>query len=157
MGHIGKHLVSILIDSGSTHNFIQDRVAKLLGLPHNQVQSFQVLVGNGEELKCESICEQVQLSLGDHQVMVDLFSLPSGAELVIGIQWLRTLGPVLTDYNNLTMKFMNKDQAVHLQGVPKAPSSESSLHQLRRMVHTQAIDSVFQLHILEYPLIIPPN
>jgi hypothetical protein len=32
LGHIKKHPLSILVDSGSTHNFIQDRVAKQLGL-----------------------------------------------------------------------------------------------------------------------------
>jgi hypothetical protein len=39
--------------------------------------------------------------------MVDLFDLPmSGAELVLGVQWLMTLGPFLTDYERLTMKFI---------------------------------------------------
>jgi hypothetical protein len=32
-GTIAKKQVVILVDSGSTHNFIQDRVAKFLGLP----------------------------------------------------------------------------------------------------------------------------
>lgn len=81
---IGKHSVSVLIDSGSTHNFIQDRTARLLGLTHNPAQSFQVLVGNGEELKCESICEKIPLQLGPNTFLVDLFVLPlSGAELVL--------------------------------------------------------------------------
>jgi hypothetical protein len=92
-------LVVVLIDSGSTHNFIQDRVAKQLGLPTNQAQSFQVLVGNGEELKCDTICQQLDLLVGSHQFCVDLFVLPlSGADIVLGVQWLKTLGPVLTDY-----------------------------------------------------------
>lgn len=40
LGHIGNHPVNILVDGGSTHNFIQDRVAKQLGLPLQQADSF---------------------------------------------------------------------------------------------------------------------
>jgi predicted aspartyl protease len=50
LGHIDHHPLTILIDSGSTHNFIQDRIATQLGLTLEPTQSFQVLVGNGEEL-----------------------------------------------------------------------------------------------------------
>lgn len=32
MGHISKQPVTILVDRGSTHYFVQDRVAKFLGL-----------------------------------------------------------------------------------------------------------------------------
>lgn len=49
------------------------------------------------------------------------------------------------------MKFIYEDRLVQLQGIPKPQSTESSLHQLRRMVNTHAIDSVFQLHILDSP------
>jgi len=115
MGLIGKHSVSILIDSGSTHKFIQDRTTRLLGLTRNAAQSFQVLVGNREELKCESLCEQIPLQLGTNKFLVDLFVLPlSGAEIFLGVQWLRTLGLVLTDHNTLTMKFIYEDRLVQL-------------------------------------------
>lgn len=96
LGHISKHPVAVLIDGGSTNNFIQDRVAKQLGLSVQPAQSFQVLVGNGEELHCTSLCQQVCLQLGSHKFIVDLFVVPlCGAELVLGVQWLKSLGPVL--------------------------------------------------------------
>lgn len=80
LGHIGKQPVAILVDNGSTNNFIQDRVAKQLGLTLQPAQSFQVLVGNGDELQCSFLCHQVPLHLGPHVFMVDLFVLPlSGA------------------------------------------------------------------------------
>lgn len=116
-GQIGKHKVATLVDSGSTHNLIQDRIAKLLDLPAQQARSFQVLVGNGEELKCSSICPQVPLQMGPNQFLVDLYVLPiSGAELVLGVQWLKTLGPVLTDYNHLTMHFIKRGRGNSISG-----------------------------------------
>ncbi|PNY06856.1 retrotransposon-related protein [Trifolium pratense] len=55
LGQIHKQNLQVLIDSGSTHNFIQDHVAKSLGLILEPTQAFQVLVGNGEELNCYSM------------------------------------------------------------------------------------------------------
>lgn len=64
MGQIRTSLVAILIDSGSTHNFLQDRVAKQLGLMIEAAHSFKVLLGNGEELQCSTMCRNVSLFLG---------------------------------------------------------------------------------------------
>jgi hypothetical protein len=89
----------VLVDSGSTHNFIQNRVTKQLALQGSSTHEFQVLVGNGETLECSSLCQQVELRLGTHPFLVDLFVLPLiGVEVVLGVQWLKILGPVLTDY-----------------------------------------------------------
>lgn len=150
MGRIGNSPVNILVDGGSTHNFIQDRVAKKLGLPLQQADSFNVLVGNGEELPCCQLCHQIHVQIEPHLFLVDLYVLPlSGAELVLGVEWLKSLGPVLTDYNPLTLSFLHEGQVVQLQGVSKPGPKEASLHQLKRLVSTQAIDTMLQLHLIE--------
>jgi hypothetical protein len=61
MGKIKQSPISVLIDSGSTHNFLQDRIAKQLGLRTEPAHSFEVLVGNGELLHCTSMCPKVSL------------------------------------------------------------------------------------------------
>ncbi|MCH90126.1 hypothetical protein A2U01_0011034, partial [Trifolium medium] len=153
LGRIHQNPVGILIDSGSTHNFLQDRVVKQLGLPTQPAHSFTVLVGNGEQLSCTTMCSQVSLMLGSHEFIVDLFVLPlSGAELVLGVQWLKTLGPILTDYEKLTMSFYKDGEQVQLAGVPKPSPQESNLNQLQRLIHTDALDTFLHLH-----LIVPDN
>nr|KYP47836.1 hypothetical protein KK1_030532 [Cajanus cajan] len=42
-GHIGGTCVTILVDSGSTHNFVQTRVAKFLSLPMHTPPPLQVI------------------------------------------------------------------------------------------------------------------
>jgi hypothetical protein len=148
MGQINHTPISILIDSGSTHNFLQDRIAKQLGLTITPAHYFKVLVGNGELLPCTTMCSQVTLSLGLHKFVLDLFVLPlSGAELVLGVQWLKTLGPIVTDYEKLTMSFSKDGETVHLAGVPKPGPEEANLHQLHRLVETHAIDTCVCLHL----------
>lgn len=61
LGHIGSHPVRVLIDGGSTHNFIQDSIAVDLGLAHNPIAPFRVLVGSGQELICSKVCSNVSL------------------------------------------------------------------------------------------------
>lgn len=137
------------MDSGSTNNFIQDRVAKQLGLNLKPAQSFQVLVGNGEELQCSTICQNVGLNLGPQQFWVDLFVVPlRGDELVLGVEWLKSLGPVLTDYEKLTLTFLKECQLVQLQGEARQVPEEASLHQLKRMVSTHVVETLLQLQLV---------
>lgn len=49
-GRIGKSSAHVFIDGGRTHNFLQEHVAKFLGLPTTSSQPFSVLVGNGASL-----------------------------------------------------------------------------------------------------------
>ncbi|OMO55084.1 reverse transcriptase [Corchorus capsularis] len=58
-GHIKGHPVSVLIDSGSTHNLVQPRIIKYLGLPIEPAPTFSVRVGNDKFLQCdETLTEQ---------------------------------------------------------------------------------------------------
>jgi hypothetical protein len=157
LGQIQNHHLHVLIDSGSTHNFIQDRVAKSLGLTLVPTQSFQVLVGNGEELNCCHMAQNTPLYIDSHLFLVDLFVLPlSGAEIVLGVQWLKTLGPSLTDYDHLTLSFCREGKIIQLMGQPKPTPTEASLHQFKRLFSTNSIDTFFQLHQLPSPHEIDP-
>ena len=133
-GRINNHPLMVLVDSGSTHNFIQDRIARQLGFPLSPAQEFQVLVGNGEEFQCTSMCKQIPLQLDTHVFFVDLFLLPlSGTETVLGVQWWKTLGPVLTNYDNLTMSFFHSNHIIQLSGQPKPIPVEASFTPIQKI------------------------
>ena len=148
-GVIGSHQVQVLIDGGSTHNFVQDRVARFLGLPFSNTPDFNVLVGNGAEIPCSQVCKQVPLLLQSHPFDVDLFVLPlGGADVVLGIDWLKRLGPVLTDYETLSMKFIRDGKVVELRAEPLPTTSEISSHQLKRISNTESAAIFFHLRVI---------
>ena len=62
-GRIGDHYVNVLIDNGSTHNFIQEMVAHQLGLSITPSKQFRVYIGNGDFLICDNSCAEVKLCL----------------------------------------------------------------------------------------------
>lgn len=56
MGQIYGKPLSILIDSGSTHNFIQDTVVQKMGLQVLALLEIIVFIGNGDFLVCKGVC-----------------------------------------------------------------------------------------------------
>lgn len=102
--YIYGHGVSVLVDTGSSHNIIQPRIGSFLNLPTHDLPSFSVMVGNGAKLQCASYCSDVPLVANDHTFAVSLCVIPiQGADVVLGDQWLQTLGPFVSDYTVLAM------------------------------------------------------
>lgn len=105
-GTAGRHPVVVLIDSGSTHNFVDPKTAKKAGIAIQRNGALEVMVANGERLFSLGHCEQVNLFIQGISVNTDFYLLIlERCEVVLGTHWLRTLGPILWDFSNLWMKF----------------------------------------------------
>ncbi|KAK0576161.1 hypothetical protein LWI29_013005 [Acer saccharum] len=116
-GNIGRISTIVLVDSGSTHNFINEALAKKVGLQPVQGGQFEVMVASGERLSSKGKCKCVTLLLQGIPVSADFYLLPlEGYDIVLGTQWLRTLGPILWDFAKLQMKFKVAEAEVILQG-----------------------------------------
>ena len=88
IGEVGSHSFQVLIDSGSTHNFIKPTVAERMGLPIQPTAPFRVYIGNGDFLLCKYFCPQVALTLQRTVFTLDIFVLLiKGPDVVLGIQW----------------------------------------------------------------------
>ena len=59
VGYINSYLVVILVYGSSTHNFIQDALALRLGLPTHASTPLSVMVGNGQYLSYNHLCEAI--------------------------------------------------------------------------------------------------
>ncbi|KAG6413571.1 hypothetical protein SASPL_126285 [Salvia splendens] len=114
---IDGYVVTVLIDGGSTHNFIKPAVAEKLSLPVHEISPFRVFVGNGESLRCSYACLKTPISLQGNTFDIDLFILQvKGPDVILGVQWLQELGDVTKNYRNLTMKFDWEEKPIFLQG-----------------------------------------
>ncbi|VFQ76597.1 unnamed protein product [Cuscuta campestris] len=125
-GSVNDKAVQVLLDSGSTHNFIHPGVAECLSLVLHPVSPFRVYVGNGDSLRCSYNCPRTPLSLQGHLFEIDLFLLEvHGPDIVLGVQWLQTLGKVSHDYAKLTMEFVWNGETITLRGDTPEPRSVS--------------------------------
>ncbi|KAL5785695.1 hypothetical protein ACOSQ2_008087 [Xanthoceras sorbifolium] len=104
--------VTILVDGGSTHNFVDQSLFNKFGLTVNHDHTFQVMVANREKIESLGRCLALTLEIQGYQVMADFYVLPIAAcPLVLGVQWLATLGHVEIDYKELTMTFKEGGKA----------------------------------------------
>ncbi|GJZ55413.1 reverse transcriptase [Tanacetum coccineum] len=117
-GHVKKQVLHLLVDCGSTHKFLDLHAARRLGWTI-QGQVFET----------------------------DVMILPlEGCEMVLGIQWLATLGTIQFDFKNLVMDFVLKGKRCVLRGTPqstlqwiKGKQLGSSLNQMRVEIFSMAM------------------
>jgi hypothetical protein len=64
------------------------------------------MIANGGMMKCVGKCENVRLQMGDYRVKTHLFFINmGGCDIVLGEEWLRTLGLVIMDFKEIYMSF----------------------------------------------------
>ena len=77
----------ILIDSGSTYNFLDLATAKRLHCKIKKIPPLQVVVANGQQLVCTSVCHNFAWSLLGEVFTTDVMLIPLGScEMVLGVQ-----------------------------------------------------------------------
>jgi hypothetical protein len=84
--YINHRKVIILVDSGSTHNFIHHHIAQETHcniLVHNNIQ---IMIAIGGSMKCGGRCENVCLQIGDYHLKSHMFSIDMGScDIVLGV------------------------------------------------------------------------
>ena len=63
LGKLKNKNVTVLIDGGSTHNFIDQAIVSKFGLPVIQDKKFQVMVANWEKTECVGQCWALTLTI----------------------------------------------------------------------------------------------
>ncbi|GMY29211.1 hypothetical protein FCV25MIE_24453, partial [Fagus crenata] len=80
---------TILLDSGSSHNFLSESLAQRLNLQPVRKGRIRVMVASGERLVSRGKCPKVSVKFGKFSTQADFFILPlEGYEAVLGTQWL---------------------------------------------------------------------
>ena len=106
-----------LIDSGSTHNFIAAEAAGHANLPTLTQGQLRVIVANGERVQCPDVYRNAPFSVNTEEFQADFYGLPlAGYDVILGTQWLATLGPVLWDFGVLTMSFWRGGRQLRWSG-----------------------------------------
>ncbi|XP_031257121.1 uncharacterized protein LOC116115112 [Pistacia vera] len=118
-GLLGTEEVIVLVDSGASHNFISHDLVHRLGLSVEKGKAFEVMVGNG------------------------------GADVVLGVAWLSTLGDVCANWKNLTMAFSREGRKVTLRGDPELVKTVVSLKAMLKSVQNTGAGYVVEFCYIE--------
>jgi hypothetical protein len=150
IGYIKHQKVIILVDSGSTHNFIHRRIAQETHCYIHAVNNFQIMIANGGSIKCGGRCENVRLQIGDYHMISHMFAIDmGGCDIVLGAEWLRNLGLILMDFKELTMKFNQEGHQYKFQGITVSSPEIISSHHMENILKKSHSFVIAQLHAIQ--------
>ncbi|KAK4377563.1 hypothetical protein RND71_003859 [Anisodus tanguticus] len=87
-----KKPLQVLIDTGNTHSFIDEEVARKLGCKFSSIMEQSVSVADGKNVQTAAVCKNLQWLLQGTTFTSDFLLLPLGnVDIVLGVQWLNTL------------------------------------------------------------------
>jgi hypothetical protein len=150
-GYIKKKKVIVLIDSGSTHNFIHYKLSKALNCFVYPAPEFQVMIANGGTINCSGKCNKINLTMGEYVMNSPMISIPmGGVDIVLGIQWLQSLGTMAFNFQELFMKFSLEGKEIELRGITGKPGkviSSNGMTKLLKKGHQGVIAQLCSLDV----------
>lgn len=85
-GHVGRRSVQMLLDTGSTHNFLDTVTTQKLGCNVTIKGNMSVRVADGRKLVCDTVVEGFTWKMQGLQFTADLFLMPlKGCDMVLGV------------------------------------------------------------------------
>ena len=147
---VRKRPLHILVDSGSTHNFLDVNVAKKLGCKLEKVGPMRVDVANGSSLSCVAECKGLAWTLQGTKFITDVLILPLGnCDMVLGVQWLETLGEIKWDFKELRMEFQVQGKKHVLRGSTSQVELKAiSSKQMGKLLNCSAECSLIQINCM---------
>lgn len=149
-GSINKNRVVVMVDSGATHNFISPATVAQCKLKTTNDTNWDVLLGTGLSVQSSGICQNVQLRLPTMTFQSDFVVLDLGnVDVILGVQWLRTLGVCTVDWEKNEWSFCYQGKHVTLTGDASLHVPNVSLKTLLPERHIHSGDCTIELKILE--------
>lgn len=114
---VGKHTMLMLVDSGSSSNFISQHMVHMLGLKVEHCQPVKVKVASGHALDCNTMVKNLEWWSHGHFYHTDMRVLPLGVfDAILGYEWLMEHSPMECDWIDKVLQFKDAGQWVKLYG-----------------------------------------
>ena len=80
------------------------------------------MVGNGGTINCSRKCHNIKLTMGEYVFNIPILSIPmGGVDVVLGVQWLQSLGTVAFNFQELFLNLFSEGKDVELWGIAGKP------------------------------------
>jgi len=112
------------------------------------------MVGNGEQIHCSSLCPNVSVFIQHHNFSIPFYLIPiEGTDMVIGMDWLRSLGP-LQDYFSIPhISFNHKGFSITLHDIYKFLHNHASPNHICQLLHNNIVASIHLTFQPHYPTV----
>ncbi|PKA66677.1 hypothetical protein AXF42_Ash003332 [Apostasia shenzhenica] len=117
VGTIKRRKICILIDSGSTHNFLDPSVLSVGAYAVESIPKQHVRLANGDKILLSEQIKNFHWQMQGITFTTNVLMMPlESYHMVLGIQWLSKLGMVNWDFKELKMSFLLNNKPVFLCG-----------------------------------------
>ncbi|GAU16969.1 hypothetical protein TSUD_37270 [Trifolium subterraneum] len=128
-GTIHEVPVVILVDSGASHNFISQSLVQKMNWKTIDCPSMNIKLGDGSCARTKGVCEGLEIDMEGVEVVVDAQVFELGCvDVVLGIEWLRTLGDMIINWQKHTMNIWLNKEWVTLKGLEGEFGVMDTLH-----------------------------
>ncbi|KAH9323964.1 hypothetical protein KI387_043905 [Taxus chinensis] len=110
--------IMALLDSGSTHNFLDAGLVDQKGLQCDNFEGFDVTVAGGLTLPCKKKVNQVSILFGEYILCDDFYVMDlKDNNVVLSMQRLHSLGRVTQDVEAMELSFQHKGKQLTLRAL----------------------------------------
>lgn len=139
-----------MIDCGATHNFVPEKLVKSLQLPIKETAHYGVILGSGTAIKGKGVCESLEVKLNEWEVKEDFLLLElGGVDIILGMQWLYSLGVTMVDWKNFILTFYDHGKQICTKGDPSLTKARVSLKNLLKTWEDQDHGYLIECRSLE--------
>ena len=119
------------------------------------------MVADGKTINCIDKCHNINLSMGEYVLKSPMIAIPmGGADVVLGVQWLQSLGTISFNFQELFMKFFWEGKEFELRGIEGKPCKIIRSHSMTKILNKQQRGVIAQLCSLDVQtskLAVSPN
>jgi len=102
-------------------------------------------------MKCGGRCENVHLQIGQYNLKYHIFSIDMvGCDIVLGVEWLHTLGPITMDCKDLTMQFHQEGKPYKFQGITTVSLEIINSHYMEKLLKKGRSRIIAQIHSIQF-------
>jgi hypothetical protein len=92
------------------------------------------MIVDGGTINCLGKCNTINLTMGEYVMNSKMIAIPmGGADVVLGIQWLQSLGTMAFNFQELFMKFSLEGKEIELRGITGKPSKVISSNSMKKL------------------------
>ena len=93
------------------------------------------MVANGGTINCSGKCHNIKLSMGEYVLTSPMLSiLMGGADVVLGVQWLQSLGTIAFNFQEFFLNFFPEGKEVELRGIVGKPGRIISSYVMTKLL-----------------------
>lgn len=117
VGMANGKLLRILVDSGSTNNFLDPNAAKRVKATLTDTTPISISIADWFKVPSYQQCSALHWTVQGEELVTDFRILPlGGIDAVIGVQWLKVFNLITFDFDQLQLSFGRGDNQAMLQG-----------------------------------------